>query len=328
MTNNNKRRTVPLYAGFVLLGAAGVTFASLLGVQQPSESQPLPGYEVRFTNSCHHPVNLAIAYIEPGGQIRPEGWWSFDPNQTSFLASNGQRIYHTASDLYYYAEITDPPHQGYSWQGDRQFTVNGRTLNMKNVALSINNNTASFSIMCGNLSDAPVTLSSTNGGPWGEWSDWALCPAGTKAFGFSTRVERPLGRDGDDTALNAVQLYCRGENTSSISEVLPHPGLWGDWQQPSYCNSGYLRGFRLNVEPHIDGDDTAANNVEFACTNGPNIRNTNPLPNDGFGRWGSMSMCPADYVIDGIKVKFERRLPPGGDDTALNDIAVRCVPPN
>jgi hypothetical protein len=42
---------------------------------------------------------------------------------------------------------------------------------------------------------------------WGDWTRLSICPPGMKINGFRTKVERPQG-DGDDTALNGMQVLC------------------------------------------------------------------------------------------------------------------------
>lgn len=47
-------------------------------------------------------------------------------------------------------------------------------------------------------------------GIWGTWSGFAeaRCPARSQVIGVQTLVEPPQGRGVDDTALNAIRLYC------------------------------------------------------------------------------------------------------------------------
>ena len=42
---------------------------------------------------------------------------------------------------------------------------------------------------------------------WGTWQSWQMCPAGLAVRGIRTQVQTDQG-DGDDTALNGLELYC------------------------------------------------------------------------------------------------------------------------
>lgn len=44
-------------------------------------------------------------------------------------------------------------------------------------------------------------------GPWGTWGAAAYCPQGQYVWGLRLKSESDQG-SGDDTALNAMQVYC------------------------------------------------------------------------------------------------------------------------
>ncbi|CAI9540885.1 unnamed protein product, partial [Staurois parvus] len=94
---------------------------------------------------------------------------------------------------------------------------------------------------------------------------------------------------------------------------------WGSWTGVQWCPSGYLDYFVLQVEePLGSGDDTAANNVLFHCSD------FTVLPGSA-GKWGSYGRPSATCQkgICGIVTKVED--PQGrGDDTALNDVKFQC----
>ncbi|XP_077326863.1 vitelline membrane outer layer protein 1 homolog [Lithobates pipiens] len=161
-----------------------------------------------------------------------------------------------------------------------------------------------------------------NGGPWGVWEWLDMCPYNTVASGFDLKVEPPR-RDGDDTALNAIKLLCTkpGERESRTiqAQITSKEGGWGRWTGIQWCPSGFLISFALQVEwPQGNGDDTAANNIMFQCSDN-NILTGN---GGGWGTFGDWSeRCESG--ICGIRTRDE--LPQGnGDDTALNDVAFRC----
>jgi len=62
----------------------------------------------------------------------------------------------------------------------------------------------------------------SNGGPFGTWSKRFDCPTGTKATGFSLKVEEEPNRifgliPADKTALNGIRLVC-----SNNQEIEPY----------------------------------------------------------------------------------------------------------
>ncbi|XP_026052764.1 vitelline membrane outer layer protein 1-like [Carassius auratus] len=165
-------------------------------------------------------------------------------------------------------------------------------------------------------------LTVPNGGGWGSWGQREMCPAGTYAAGFSLKVEAPI--DGDDTALNGIRLHCIASKASSnsfrsYSTVQSDVGSWGQWTDIAWCPSGFLTAFQLRVErSQGDGDDTAANNIIFRCSEGYLLGG-----GTNWGDWGSWSQQCGGKGICGLKTRIE--LPQGrGDDTALNDVTMFC----
>ncbi|XP_043940101.1 vitelline membrane outer layer protein 1-like [Protopterus annectens] len=161
----------------------------------------------------------------------------------------------------------------------------------------------------------PMQLSVTNGGTWGLWGDVELCPPDSKAYGFSLKVEEAQG-GGDDTALNAIQLHCTGEEDGIDSST----GEWGDWTAMRTCSSnGVLTSFSLRVEPpQHGGDDTAANNIKFRCSTGEVIEGKGAI----WGTYGEWSK-ECSHGICGLQTRVEDQQ---GilDDTALNDVQFLC----
>ncbi|EMP39550.1 Vitelline membrane outer layer protein 1 [Chelonia mydas] len=99
------------------------------------------------------------------------------------------------------------------------------------------------------------------------------------------------------------------------------PPRWGFWTPLMKCQSGQrLTQFRLRVEP-CQGlkDDTAADNIEFVCTDGVELKGHGRC----WGKWGPQSRSCGQRGICTIATKVEA--PQGkGDDTALNDVYFKC----
>jgi hypothetical protein len=170
----------------------------------------------------------------------------------------------------------------------------------------------------------------------GYWGTWAQCfewceengPwfGRTYADSMNFRSESPRG-SGDDTGLNGVQVRCTkqvspGEAigwTSASSTVAPW-GAWGGFAQP--CPMGQpMVAARMKIEtPQGNGDDTAANRLEFKCRDG-NVRS--PDANSSWGTWGDWKQCPANTAICGIRTRVESSRG-SGDDTALNGVELAC----
>ncbi|XP_069805604.1 vitelline membrane outer layer protein 1-like [Dendropsophus ebraccatus] len=161
-------------------------------------------------------------------------------------------------------------------------------------------------------------ISVSNGGPWGNWGYLQRCRSGSIARGFSLKVERPI--DGDDTALNGIQLYCAPPGSRDVGDTITSTvGDWGDWTSISWCPSGHLISFALKVEPRQGkGDDTAANNIMMQCSD-HTILKGNGGPWGNFGSWSGI----CSKGICGILTKVEGRQG-RGDDTALNNVQFEC----
>jgi hypothetical protein len=168
--------------------------------------------------------------------------------------------------------------------------------------------------------DISARESAPNATPWGGWSIRTYCPEGSYVGGYKMRVEGQRGSK-DDTALNAVYLYCYDRAGNLVDGFQPHQGHWGDWGQPANCPKGtYATAFMLKVEPpQGKGDDTGANSVKFNCSNGSVIEAS------GGGAWGSWT---SSWVTDtgswpsaicGVSARVEG-WQGTGDDTALNDL--------
>ena len=157
---------------------------------------------------------------------------------------------------------------------------------------------------------------SGNGGIWGNWTRPAYCPPGSWAAGYTMRVEPSVGSR-DDTALNAVALYCRDRRGRNVGRISPHQGFWGSWREGASCQPGeFFTHFQLKVEPSVGNrDDTAANSVRFWCSNDERVEATG-------GDWGSFGRWQGGFAsaaICGVRAKVESKKGKG-DDTALNDL--------
>ncbi|KAL2101282.1 hypothetical protein ACEWY4_003043 [Coilia grayii] len=133
----------------------------------------------------------------------------------------------------------------------------------------------------------------------------------------SLQVERSQSI-GDDTALNGIALICK-QRSPMPGIYVRSTGPYGDWTPNQYCPRGRLDAFQLRVEPPQGlGDDTAANNIRFHCSDGHTLEGKGL----SWGQYGAWSpTCPLG--ICGLQTKIEGKQG-AGDDTALNDVKFIC----
>ncbi|XP_070607777.1 vitelline membrane outer layer protein 1-like [Erythrolamprus reginae] len=153
-----------------------------------------------------------------------------------------------------------------------------------------------------------------NGGDWGEWGPASFCMSGC-AVGFALKVEKHYVLH-DNTAVNGIRLYCKDGR-----EIESKVGPWGEWTGNKMCRKGCLVSFSMRVQSYQGiFDDTAANNIQFKCSDGVVLRNI-ANKNGRFGPWSQS--CPSAGIC-GMKTRVENAQGPFRDDTALNDMVFYC----
>ncbi|XP_067322649.1 vitelline membrane outer layer protein 1-like [Anolis sagrei] len=158
-------------------------------------------------------------------------------------------------------------------------------------------------------------LSVPNGAQWGDWGEIQLCTTG-HANAFAIKVEAPQGFH-DDSSLNGIRLYC--ESGETVESAV---GSKGEWSKSINCSKDFLKSFSLNVEkPQGLFDDTAANNIQFKCQSGEQLKGLSKE----WGKFGPWSEACEPGAICGIQTKVEPYK--GGlfhDNTGLNDVKFYC----
>ncbi|MBX3328521.1 MAG: DUF1036 domain-containing protein [Nitrospira sp.] len=120
----------------------------------PTQSTPPPNRldaasgGFRVTNSCRHPVRVAIHYRNLMGDWTSMGWWTVNANQSTYLAdSSNKRLATTAETWFYYAESTDQDHL--VWKGDR--TIRYGNLDLPMVQLKDKDGDSEWSLTCNGM---------------------------------------------------------------------------------------------------------------------------------------------------------------------------------
>ena len=165
----------------------------------------------------------------------------------------------------------------------------------------------------------PKTASSASDGFWGGWGPLRKCQAGKFIWGFRLKNEPYLGK-GDDSALNAIEMYCSRDTSLPIKSK---EGPWGSQVTgPVFCQQrdGPVTGFKIRIEQYQgNGDDTAAGNVRLICRNGKELALE---PRSQWGVWSQLFSCPTGQSANGFVTRVED--PFDGDDTALNGMRLHC----
>ncbi|XP_069983708.1 vitelline membrane outer layer protein 1 [Penaeus vannamei] len=165
-----------------------------------------------------------------------------------------------------------------------------------------------------------------NGLSWGDWGPIEYCEDGSFATAFQVKFEPYSLLDTDETAVNAVRLYCSTLDHILTGYVYSVEGKHGDWENIRHCSSGFVTGMRANVlEPQGTlGDDVAVKNVQLACDEGQEvitgvIEEEEKIPD---GKWSFWSRCSAGSGVCGIEIRYENA---GlGDDAGVTNIAMFC----
>ena len=164
-------------------------------------------------------------------------------------------------------------------------------------------------------------------GEWGEWGDVEECPEGQYVYGYALRSEEYYGMSGDDTALNAVKLYCAeqpGAHDDTSTFITSTEGEWGDYSAAWFCNGieNPVTGFVMKSEAPLGyADDTAANKLDFFCRDGERI---SADTSSDFGDWLSEHYCPEGQAIAGIQTRVQSPQGADVDDTSLNGVRFIC----
>lgn len=185
-----------------------------------------------------------------------------------------------------------------------------------------------FSLMAFDATGAGVPSDTSEQGPWGVWGKSDYCPAGQYVWGFKLKSE-PFQGNGDDSALNAVQLICKSGATGAKTYIKSDEGKWGVWGNEYICRDYPVIAFAIQVERYQgrdkekgSKDDTAAGNIKVKC--GAQILIGDPPA--AWGDWTGFYTCPggtSGTKVTGFRIKLEPDQG-NGDDTAMNAMQVYC----
>lgn len=167
-------------------------------------------------------------------------------------------------------------------------------------------------------------LTLNNGLSWGDWGPIEYCKDGSFVSAFQVKFEPYSLIDTDETAVNAVRLYCSTLDHITTGYVYSVEGKHGEWQNIRSCSSGFVTGMRANVlEPQgALADDVAVKNVQLACDEGKEVITGVIEEKIPAGEWSFWSRCSSGSGVCGIEIRYEDA---GlGDDTGVTNLAMFC----
>ncbi|XP_002163773.3 1-phosphatidylinositol phosphodiesterase [Hydra vulgaris] len=181
-----------------------------------------------------------------------------------------------------------------------------------------------LSMIHDSIYDANIIMSTQNDGIFGTWGEKQMCPPNQYVYAMRLRSEPNQG-SGDDTALNAVELFCNNKQGQSYTAISSKQGPYGLWSPNVYCSSfsDPVVGYNLLIEPaQGSGDDTGANNLVLYCNGGTSLT-ANVYTN--YGAWQPVNRCPYGMAVVGLITRVEDNQG-DNDDTALNGVRMFCKP--
>ncbi len=101
------------------------------------------GSAFRFRNNSNKPIRLALRYRKPNGNWITDGWWSFGPGESSYLATSGNRIRTKNNTFYYYAKSTV---DNWHWSGNENRDFRGERLPMEKKSVQPSSGVITFGI--------------------------------------------------------------------------------------------------------------------------------------------------------------------------------------
>jgi hypothetical protein len=158
----------------------------------------------------------------------------------------------------------------------------------------------------------------------GKWGGHDFCPDGSFVHGIVIRLQSKGSID--DTAVNAIKLFCRALNqTSDNYYVISSRSTRGHWLDPQSCMEGYVTSFRARVRPKggMFVDNTAVQDFQATCSGGQVLRGVPVDKQFRSGQWSMDAKCPDKSAVCGLKTRIQNNLL---DAVALSDAVLYCCP--
>lgn len=157
---------------------------------------------------------------------------------------------------------------------------------------------------------------------WGDWSNWESCPSGS----FVKRFKRRFGGSeyvngvSDSFGLMDITFTCSDASNTQIKGALFSSSVTAFSDLKNCPNFVRFKGFSID-NPGIlnNGNEIGANGINMMCED-----NTEIYSDTVFKKW---RLCPDNSFICGLRVQIKVYQGNASDDTALNNIDMKCCYP-
>nr|BFE95069.1 hypothetical protein GCM10020185_56050 [Pseudomonas brassicacearum subsp. brassicacearum] len=166
-------------------------------------------------------------------------------------------------------------------------------------------------------------------GAWGNWGAAAYCPQGQYVWGFRLKSE-PYQGNGDDSALNAVQLICKSGVNGAATYIQSLEGKWGSWGRDHVCRETPAIAFAIQVERFQGRDKEKGLEGRYRRRQYQDelwVGNPRRRPASRMGRLDRVLQLPRWHRLQKKIRGFRTKVEPdqgSGDDTAMNAMQVYC----
>lgn len=123
--------------------------ALLLGLfLQSAPAAAQTARQIVFFNDCFRPVRIMISHADQPQGWHPHAWWSFQPNERSYLVWEGRRLLQLDKhDIFFLAEATDGSRVYWSGE-DHRVQWEGRTYSLRRALTSVQGDDLEIRLTC------------------------------------------------------------------------------------------------------------------------------------------------------------------------------------
>ena len=132
----------------------------------------------------------------------------------------------------------------------------------------------------------------------------------------------------DDTAVNAIKLYCSSEKTDGIlpnsnrETITSDVGPWGSYSLYQHCKNGFYRGLKIRDSGVAWKEKLGITQIQLLCG-----EDWHASAGVNYGIWSEAEYCPTNSAICGISTSVQPHQGGGfailvNDDLSLDQVCM------